>query len=190
MLTILLMYKHCLKPICYSALYKLLEAALFCSSSLLCISNSNWTTENEPGRSVSVNGNEEPRWRDLSPIQFSSNSSYSLITHNKAPVHSTWGLLRVCAACPTPLLNLSFELRPSWKQHPRYVPHRVRAGYNSNSQFPPPPNTFWHWHQTFHTSAINDQALLLERFLEDGLTGMFSSGARIWNLSIYSFTTL
>ena len=115
MLTILLMYKHCLKPICYSALYKLLEAALFCSSSLLCISNSNWTTENEPGRSVSVNGNEEPRWRDLSPIQFSSNSSYSLITHNKAPVHSTWGLLRVCAACPTPSLNLSCVLRPSWK---------------------------------------------------------------------------
>jgi len=35
-------------------------AALFCSSSLLCISNSDWTTENEVGRSVSVNSNEEP----------------------------------------------------------------------------------------------------------------------------------
>jgi len=35
-------------------------AALFCSSSLLCISNNDWTTENEAGRSVSVNGNEEP----------------------------------------------------------------------------------------------------------------------------------
>jgi hypothetical protein len=35
-------------------------AALFCSSSLLCISNSDWATENEAGRSVSVNGNEEP----------------------------------------------------------------------------------------------------------------------------------
>jgi len=35
-------------------------AALFCSSSQLCISNSDWTTENEAGRSVSVNGNEEP----------------------------------------------------------------------------------------------------------------------------------
>ena len=35
-------------------------AALFCSSSLLCISNSDWATENETGRSVSVNGNEEP----------------------------------------------------------------------------------------------------------------------------------
>jgi hypothetical protein len=34
--------------------------------------------------------------------------------HNKTPVHSTWGLLRVCAACSTARLNLSSELRPSW----------------------------------------------------------------------------
>jgi len=33
---------------------------LFCSSSLLYISNSDRATENEAGRSVSVNGNEEP----------------------------------------------------------------------------------------------------------------------------------
>jgi hypothetical protein len=33
--------------------------ALFCSSSLLCISNSNRATENVAGLSVSVNGNEE-----------------------------------------------------------------------------------------------------------------------------------
>jgi hypothetical protein len=71
---------------------------------------------------VSVNGNEEPRWRDLSPIQFSSNCNYSLITHNKTPVHTTWGLLRVCAACPTVRLNLSSELRPS--------------GYNIQDTFP------------------------------------------------------
>jgi len=112
-------------------------AVLFCSSSLLCISNSDWTTENEAGRSVSVNRNEEPRWRDLSPIQFSSNCNYSVITHNKTPVHSTWGLLRVYAACPTPRLNLSSELRPSWEQHPRYVSRRVHAGYNStNTMYP------------------------------------------------------
>ena len=86
--------------------------ALFCSSSLLCISNSDWATENEAGRSVSVNGNEEPAG-EMSPIQCSCNCSYSLITHNKTPVHSTWGLLRVCAACPTPRLNLSSEVRPS-----------------------------------------------------------------------------
>ena len=89
------------------------SSCLFCSSSPLCISNSNCATENETGRSVNVNGNEEPRWRDLSPIQFSCNCNYSLITHNKTPVHSTWGLLRVCAACPTPRPNLSSELRPS-----------------------------------------------------------------------------
>jgi len=38
----------------------LTAAALFYSSSLLFISNSDWTTDNEAGRSVSVNGNEEP----------------------------------------------------------------------------------------------------------------------------------
>ena len=62
---------------------------------------------------MSVNGNEEPRWRDLSPIQFSCNYNYSLITHNKTPVHSTCGLLRMCAACLTPRLNLSSELCPA-----------------------------------------------------------------------------
>jgi hypothetical protein len=34
-------------------------AALCSSCSLLCISNSDWATENEAGRSVIVNGNEE-----------------------------------------------------------------------------------------------------------------------------------
>ena len=71
----------------------------------------------------------------MSPTQFSCNCNYSLITHNKTPVHSIWGLLRVCAACPTPRLNLSSELRPSWEQHPRYGPHRVRNGYNRGIQY-------------------------------------------------------
>jgi len=88
-------------------------AALCSSSSLLCISNSEWATENEGGWSVSVNGNEEPCWRDLSPIQFSFNCNYFLITHNKTAVHCVWGLSRVCAACLTPRLNQSSELRPS-----------------------------------------------------------------------------
>jgi hypothetical protein len=87
--------------------------ALCSSCSLLCISNSDRATENEAARSVSVNRNEEPRWRDLSPIQFSCNCNYPLITHNKTPVHSTWRLSRVCVACTTPRLNLSSELRPS-----------------------------------------------------------------------------
>jgi hypothetical protein len=29
-------------------------------------------------------------------------------------LHFTWGLLRVCAACPNPRLNPKFEFRPSW----------------------------------------------------------------------------
>jgi len=79
------------------------------------------------------------RWRDLSPIECSCICNYSLITCNKTPVPSTWVLLRVCAACPTPRLNLSSELHPSWEQHPRYVPRRVHAGYNS---FPYKGNEF------------------------------------------------
>jgi len=54
-----------------------------------------------------------------------------MLLHNKTPIYSAWGLLRVCAACPTPRLNQSYELRPPWEQHLRYVPHRVRNGYNS-----------------------------------------------------------
>jgi len=38
--------------------------------------------------------------------------------------------MRVCATCPTPRLNHSYKLRPPWEQHLRYVPHRVRNGYN------------------------------------------------------------
>ena len=49
----------------------------------------------------------------------------------KTSVYSAWGLLRVCAACPTPRLNQSYELRPPWEQHLRYVPHRVHNGDNS-----------------------------------------------------------
>jgi len=37
----------------------------------------------------------------------------------------------VCATCPTPRLNQSYELRPSREQHLRYVPHRVCNGYNT-----------------------------------------------------------
>ena len=38
----------------------------------------------------------------------------------------------MCAACPTPRLNQSYELRPPWEQHLRYVPHRVHNGHNSS----------------------------------------------------------
>jgi len=39
----------------------------------------------------------------------------------------------MCAACPTPRLNESYELRPPWEQHLRYVPHRVHNGYNTRT---------------------------------------------------------
>jgi len=50
---------------------------------------------------------------------------------HKTPIYSAWGLLRVCAACPTPHLNQSYELHPPWEQHLRYVPHRIRNRYNT-----------------------------------------------------------
>ena len=37
----------------------------------------------------------------------------------------------MCAACPTPRLNQSYELRPPWEQHLRYVRYRVQNGYNN-----------------------------------------------------------
>ena len=55
---------------------------------------------------MSVNCNAELAG-EMSPIQFSCDCNYSLITLNKTPVHSTWGLLSVCAACWTP----HFEFR-------------------------------------------------------------------------------
>ena len=73
-------------------------AALFCSCSLLCISDSDWATDKEAGR-----------WRELSLIEFSCDCHYSLVKHNKTPVYSTWGLLRVCACVrPARLLVLTW----------------------------------------------------------------------------------
>ena len=34
--------------------------------------------------------------------------------NHDSKIPNTSLLLRVCAACPTPRVNLSFELRPSW----------------------------------------------------------------------------
>ena len=66
----------------------------------------------------------------MSLIHFSCKCNYSILLHNKTPFGSALGLLRVCATCPTPRLNQSYELRPPWEQHLRSVPHRVRNGYN------------------------------------------------------------
>ena len=64
-------------------------------------------------------------------MHFSCKCNYSIFLHNKTPIYSAWGLLRVCAARPTPRLNQSYELRPPWEQHLRYVLHLVRNGYNN-----------------------------------------------------------
>ena len=67
----------------------------------------------------------------MSLIHFSCKCNYSILLHNKTPIYFAWGLLRVCAACPTPRLNQSYELRPPWEQHLGYVSRRVRNGYNN-----------------------------------------------------------
>ena len=41
------------------------------------------------------------------------------------PVHLTCGLLQACAACPTPRLNLKFELWPSWNNIHETFPTRT-----------------------------------------------------------------
>ena len=62
--------------------------------------------------SVSVNeGIQDP----VSLTQCSSPLTVLFTLHAQwTPVHLTWGLLRVYAACPPPRLNLKFELCPSW----------------------------------------------------------------------------
>jgi len=69
---------------------------------------------NEARWSLSFNGKEETHnpenWTQYTSLVTALFTVFSQLT----PVHLTWGLQRVCAACPTPRLNLSFELRPSW----------------------------------------------------------------------------
>ena len=66
----------------------------------------------EDGRSAGVNeGTQDPEsWTQYSSLVTALFTVYAQLT----PAHLTWGLLRVCAAGPTPCLNLRFELRPSW----------------------------------------------------------------------------
>ena len=77
---------------------------------------------------MSANGNKESTGEICHSYILVVNA-IALLLHNKTPIYSAWGLLRVCAACPTLRLNQSYELRPPWEQHLRYVPHRVRNGY-------------------------------------------------------------
>jgi hypothetical protein len=79
---------------------------------------------------VSVNGNGEYTGEDCYSyiLVVTAVTVYSCAIKL---IHSAWGLLRVCTACPTPRLNQSNELRPPWEQHLRNFPHRVRNGYDS-----------------------------------------------------------
>jgi hypothetical protein len=63
---------------------------------------------------ISVNGNEGTQDPENWTQYLSIVSELFTVYTQQPPVHLTWGLLRVCAGCPTPRLNLKFELRPSW----------------------------------------------------------------------------
>jgi len=83
---------------------------------------------------VSANGNEESTGENCHCYI----SVVNTITPYSCTIKLQYILLRdycvcvcVCAACPTHRLNQSYELRPPWVQHLRYVPHRVRDGYNN-----------------------------------------------------------
>ena len=106
-------------------------SALFCGSSLLRSSNCVWAAECEAGQSVNTNRNDESTGENCHSYSSVVNAItlYSCII--KLPIYSAWGLLRVCAACPTPRLNQSYELCPPWEQHLRHLPYRVRNGYNT-----------------------------------------------------------
>jgi len=91
------------------------RVAAFCSSCSLQKYLERWRAVlNETGRSVGVNVNEgtqDPEtWTKYSSLAKKLFAVYA----QQTAVHLSCGLLRVCAACPTPRLNLSFELRPSW----------------------------------------------------------------------------
>ena len=84
---------------------------------------------------MSANGNEESTGENCHSYISVVNAITLYSCTIKHQYNSAWGLLRVCAACPSPSLNQSYDLRPPWEQHPRYVPHRVRNGYKCSLWF-------------------------------------------------------
>ena len=73
-------------------------------------------------------GTQDPEnWTQYSSFVTALFTVYAQLT----PVHLTWGLSRMCVACPTPSLNLKFELRPSWNSIHDTFSHRDRAWYNT-----------------------------------------------------------
>ena len=64
---------------------------------------------------MSANGNEESTG-EICHSYISVVNAITLYSWTiKLPIYSAWGLLRVCAAWPTPRLDQSYELRPPWE---------------------------------------------------------------------------
>jgi hypothetical protein len=63
---------------------------------------------------ISVNVNEETHNHGSRTPYISLVTPLFTVHTKQKPEHLTWGLLRVCPACPTARLNLKFELRSSW----------------------------------------------------------------------------
>jgi hypothetical protein len=89
-------------------------AALCCSCSLQKYLERWPAALNEAGRSVSVVMKWPAINESRTPYTSLVNALFTVYAQ-QTPVYLTSGLLRVCATCPTPRLNLRFEHRPSWK---------------------------------------------------------------------------
>jgi hypothetical protein len=83
---------------------------------------------------ISVNVNEgiqDPEnWTQYSSFVSALFTVYAQWT----PVHLTWGLLRVCAACPIPRLNWSSSSVPPGKTSTIRSPPGTAQGYNTRPQ--------------------------------------------------------
>jgi len=101
---------------------------------------------------------------------------------NKTPIYSTWGLLSVCATCPTPRLNQSYELRPPWERHLRYVPHRVRNGYNNICTDEEQLIYCCHWKLSFNIRQVSTTRKISVKISK------FSSGYR-WPTVFWDMTS-
>ena len=116
-------------------------AALFCDSSLLHSSNCVWgssllhssncisAAEDEAGQSASANDNEESTGDNCHQYILVVNA----ITLYSCTIKLQYIVLGDYWECVRPALlpvNQSYELRPPRELHLRYVPHRVRNGYN------------------------------------------------------------
>jgi hypothetical protein len=85
-----------------------------CAPVAVCRVSRKVTSSFEWSWTISVNVNEGTHNHDSRTPYISLVTTLFTVYAQWTPVHLTWGLLRACAACLTPHLNLMFELRPSW----------------------------------------------------------------------------